>query len=780
MITHYIKMAFRHIRQYKGQHLLSIFGVAVGLLCFSMTLYYLREYLLTYSAWPEYQRMAYIGTIKSDDNRLNRNFDGEKFLQLQNNPVAGIEAIAFFSRNWGKQNFTFEKENEDETALKCEICEINYDFFQVFIPEFILGSAKTLKEKEAFISETCARKIYGKENPIGKTLYLSRAITDTTAIKYYIISGVIKDLPDITYKKDIYFPISANEIKKSTNCQATALLSKEANIDEVNLRLRKQIVLPNQDEFIHIKLFTSPLENPMTIVGTSIISFIGALILIAGLINFLKFNITSFYTRSKELNLRTSFGATNKSLFSMLFIEIVILLIIATLVTFCLNEFFIPIFYTFLLVNSSELFAEIKISPEQLIWHQVEYLLGLLLLCAGIAWITVSRNNRKNIIRNIQNANINKHRFRNIMMGIQIAICLFFTGITFATYQAFSQMEEQRYYTLTPEETKEIYRIALNEPQLIGHGEEIISHIKNLKEVKDILFYHFSQDICYTPKKGNKIWGTKIIVGNNYADFMNLPVRTWGTFDENSILINHPLESILQQDSISGMITIEAPYNKEQPINTYQVNGAFELLPFTSLNKYNKISIISFQDNLSGFFYVKCHSGTSKKVKKQIENIVREYLPASIEFPIITMQEEFEQDFLFLKILKNIFLLLSSISLIITIIGVYSSIFLDTKSRQKEVAIRKINGASPKTIAFLFGKLYLYLLLIGSVFTFPLIYIIYTEILASEININAEFILNPLFWSYILLFTGSIIFLTVAWQIWKISRINPADVIKSE
>lgn len=42
MFKHYLKMAIRQILKNKIQYLLSIIGIAVGLLCFSMTSYYIR------------------------------------------------------------------------------------------------------------------------------------------------------------------------------------------------------------------------------------------------------------------------------------------------------------------------------------------------------------------------------------------------------------------------------------------------------------------------------------------------------------------------------------------------------------------------------------------------------------------------------------------------------------------------------------------------------------------------------------------------------------------
>lgn len=39
MLRHYIKMAMRHLLKYKIQNLISIVGLSVGILCFSICLY---------------------------------------------------------------------------------------------------------------------------------------------------------------------------------------------------------------------------------------------------------------------------------------------------------------------------------------------------------------------------------------------------------------------------------------------------------------------------------------------------------------------------------------------------------------------------------------------------------------------------------------------------------------------------------------------------------------------------------------------------------------------
>ena len=130
--------------------------------------------------------------------------------------------------------------------------------------------------------------------------------------------------------------------------------------------------------------------------------------------------------------------------------------------------------------------------------------------------------------------------------------------------------------------------------------------------------------------------------------------------------------------------------------------------------------------------------------------------------------------------MSDLFILLSVISLIITVLGIYSAITLDTYSRQKEVAIRKINGAGPRVIALLFGKLYIRLLVIAAIPSLAIVYLFLRMLISKKVVISAEWLNNPVLWLSIIFLTTTIVFITVAYRIWLISRLNPAEVIKSE
>lgn len=57
-----------------------------------------------------------------------------------------------------------------------------------------------------------------------------------------------------------------------------------------------------------------------------------------------------------------------------------------------------------------------------------------------------------------------------------------------------------------------------------------------------------------------------------------------------------------------------------------------------------------------------------------------------------------------IQMMQGAMMILAIVSILLVVLSIYSAISMDTISRQKEMAIRKINGATPTTIATVFGK----------------------------------------------------------------------------
>lgn len=84
-------------------------------------------------------------------------------------------------------------------------------------------------------------------------------------------------------------------------------------------------------------------------------------------------------------------------------------------------------------------------------------------------------------------------------------------------------------------------------------------------------------------------------------------------------------------------------------------------------------------------------------------------------------------------LLQTASLLLAIVSILLLILSIYSGISMDVINRQKEVAIRKINGATPRVIALLFGKIYLIIYLSVFVIIYPLVRLVLISITQKAI-----------------------------------------------
>ena len=128
-------------------------------------------------------------------------------------------------------------------------------------------------------------------------------------------------------------------------------------------------------------------------------------------------------------------------------------------------------------------------------------------------------------------------------------------------------------------------------------------------------------------------------------------------------------------------------------------------------------------------------------------------------------------------LLQTASLLLAIVSILLLILSIYSGISMDVVNRQKEVAIRKINGATPKVIALLFGKIYLIIYLSVFVIIYPLVRLVLIGI-AQKSSLKSIYSWN---WGILLFFTMALlIFLVTAYKIYKVMHLNPASVLKQE
>ena len=115
------------------------------------------------------------------------------------------------------------------------------------------------------------------------------------------------------------------------------------------------------------------------------------------------------------------------------------------------------------------------------------------------------------------------------------------------------------------------------------------------------------------------------------------------------------------------------------------------------------------------------------------------------------------------------------VMLMISVSGIVSTISVDVNRREKEVAIRKINGAGFKQVYWLFGRLYCRIYVIAVVVVLIAWFFVTNTLLAGE-----ELSRNPLLWLGVVLLAAVVILISIVPQIYRVARINPSEMLRSE
>lgn len=777
MFSHYLKTAIRQLNKHRTHYLFSVISIALGLFCFSMTVYYVSEGMNAFTAWPNASRMANI-YVKSPTNSKGEEYiPGKELYALMNNSVAGIERVTWLEKKT-EVNITFDLANDVSVPFLCDILKVTPDFVSTYSVKTTDGREPVLKTGEVFISESMAKKVFDLENPIGQVLYFTKAEQDTTTIDYYIIGVVIKDFPRWTREQaGLYFPqTTPPNIDQDYRKAVTILLAKGISSTEINKRLQKQLPYfgEHNDCYLSIETFYEQIKRPEYLLGILLFPLMGASILIVAMINFLKLFINDFYGRIRELSLRKSLGSTSKELFLLLFVKIFIFLFLAVLATFVLTELFIPLLYMYHPKGATTL----KIEHLELISLQLKFLFALFLISAGVCIWTVFRINRIRMISAIQNK---KHYMRNALLGVQVFIAFLFVGIATVTYIQNDKLQKTRNLTLTTQQSAEIWKINLKDIQLRGREDEIIDRLKKQVFIEDVVIDTYGTNAEYETQQGDILRGTRKLVSENYTGFMKLPIQGRVPHTTNEAIVSRTLIWNLEKDSMpTNIVTFKD--------RTYQITGIYDALPFEvicSKEEFDKgnrgYSIITLTDEQNKQdLYVKSVPNQGKAAKENIQAVIRTWLPETIPFTFYSMEEEQFMNNGLGRMMRDLFMFFTAITLIIITFSLYSAIAIDTESRKKEVAIRKINGAGYRIISLLFGKLYIRIL---SITVVPALLCVYLYIFALTNLVSSTsngWINNPILWLSIVILVAGIVFITIAHHIRSVSRINPAEVIRSE
>lgn len=768
MLIHYLKITLRTIRKEKFRYIITTLGIAVGIVIFSTMLLIVDGVKNNASKVPNYDKLYKFRMATQTSNEeviIKRDILSKTLNEVRKISIPDINKIGVINEmNEHLFISNLDDENKIFQAIKNEA---NSDFFDLIGIKFIEGGvSKDIKAKDQIvITEKYANLLFGTTKAIGNKASVYNYKNEFVGT--YTVVGVIKEYKGLDYIFDF---IILNSFEEDTDIRVETLVSlnKQFDIERVNANLKPYIIgtysIAGEAYDCHAKLI--PYADDGANLPTALIIglvLMGGMTLAISLFNFANLLISSMHERVRQFSLRKIVGAQQWTFITMIILEVLPVIIVSVLLSYFLLELLVYILSSYNIGDPyTRLVKLIFTYPLKIgFWMFVGSVILSFIMSKRLQRIVLTQGIRG------QAFSISKNRGRNILLFVELMFTfIFINASVFLLTTGLNSITEQ-YQPLPKAHSKAILNVPLDKLNLISERKEITNRIKSLSGVTLVL------DGFYL---GNRSWGsigdgiTSTEMFENYAEFWELDDPIYKReLAPTEAIINRKYADKLQKDNSNS-------FNLGDEL--YSVVGVVDEIPLLAKGENGALLGKVPRPSINNNIFVKCNPKVKQKTQKEIMKIIREYLPSTIDYKITSINDNINFQTRVSKTYATIMLIASLFSIIITVLGIYTSITYDINRKRKEMAIRKINGALRKDILMFISKSYVVILLVAGAISALLHRFLITKIFQSLGAINTKH--NILFDIAILLLITSIIAAIVSLKIRKAMSDNPSEVIKSE
>lgn len=780
MFTHYLKIAWRNILNDKGYSAINIVGLSIALSCCLLLVFWVKFELSYEKCYPKSESIFRLMVEEQRTERIYNISDIRPGITEKLKASFPQIKYATLTRN---EKLPFTVEGKEGDGIMANQLKVNEDFLRIFAYEYVEGSPQSVVDnKGSIMSEEIARKFFGKESAIGKTVEFGHS----GMFRHYI-AAVVK-VPENTHVNfDILTPTrderfgGVHYVKLNDGYQLTPEFEEQvadflATTNETENKLRLQPI-----RRMH---FHSPEEVKDNSYGSiaEVYLFVGValLILLIAIINYVNTSIARSINRMKEVGVRKTFGAKRKQLIQQFLIESFILSFIAVFVSLVLVELLFPFFSN--IMGKRVLF---DFNFMAIIIALVACIV-VTLLSGGYAAFYLSSYSPISILRGITVTG-KKQRVRGGLIGVQFFLCI---SVLICTVFIYRQMGV--IFNVDTGVDKE--NILILETSLWNDAENFIQTIK--KENANIIdatiafsapynsSYNYS-GVSWTGSDDDtrELAFTQIFCDHNYASTFGLqmlqgefipPGLSWWQYaDEKSfdIVINESFKKLIGLDNPVGTV-VSYGWGLSG-----RIIGVVKDFNFKPLKEPVSPLIISYNPEVSSNVYIKTTGNDKKATRDYILAKYKEMKNNTRPVMYHTVEDEYKEMYVAEFRTAGVSSVFSVISLFLSLMGIVALISFMIEKRTKEIAIRRINGAKTGHIIQLFLHENLIGVLIASIISIPLCYLIMYNWLESYLFRTSLvwwiFVVIPLF---VVLITVSVI----AMQIYFTARKNLTESFKSD
>ena len=794
MLLHNLKVALRNFLKYKVQTLGSILSLAIGMVTLATVHSFLQNF-----------RMASINHEPYYDRVYNLRFDSIQKRQSENSIRINGDIVRAVKANGGPRcieqgpyapngmltggwaEFTLSGKTRRKMQLDAVPLDRHYPNF-IGIRSAITGEKiKVLGPHDAIINEKQAKLIFGDKNPVGASIRLTKdygnyqlrlvdvyqdlSLTEQNSSALFYSPWELEDM-DLNQ----FYAVALYVVLKE-GCTPQQL---EA---EVNSRL-KPLGLKVKTEKLKDRLSE---EYSSVAIARSITYLIGSLILLAAIIGFLRMQTQLFWMRRREISLRITNGATRLQLFSMFATEVLVIVLVAYFVAVLMGSWICDYL-------ARPQFAEIT-SELGTISHLYLYslVIGLvvMMLCLAIIWIVLSRICKRTQALESGMRRSHNHWFRNTMLGVQVMISMFFLGVTFCLLCWVGKMAD---FNHIPDDERAYEQSLFLQTNAAENGQRLRDKLIHLPQVERWMPYSWGfwkvNELAENEEFSKAAWQGdpyasygnvtnycfRITSDTSYLDFFKIKVNWKPKANRKKcILVNEKLYKQMRQHHVApnDILTVDE-------MDSYQIAGTFQSIPYQGSFKtdiYSFIVIDPKEAYDARHYILVAKPGEYKEMQIAVDRMIQKLEPAVVKPMSSNLRDYMARSMFALEILQNIAWILAIVSLAICLISIFSTVMLDTQTRKKEVAIRKVNGALTKDITKLFGRTYLVITLIAMVFA--VVAVLLFHIVLSQtfdmVEINPAF---PISLSVVIVI--GFIAAIIACQVRKIMKVDPSEILAKE
>lgn len=764
MLIHYLKIAIRNLLKYKTQSAICIVGLAVGFVCFALSALWI-SYEMTYdTSHRDADRLFLLYQKDILNNSGYSTWNCYPVSTLMKKEFPEVEASFLFNRVRGTVSA------EGKSPVSTYVIGADSCIMGVFDISVLEGSREFLYSSEKVVALTpdFARQLFGTTDVLGEKIqmyeqeYTVCALVSGVGNHSNLSFGVWEGRDFSRYWDNWSSMLGSIVIKLREETTIEAFQKKitdyaNRSTDRRFSSLLKEIFFIPLPEFRYAPFNE---DRGLELNYLVLFSVVGALVILSSLFNYLALFVSRMRMRRREIELRRVCGASRFRLFGMFAVEYLLLLLIAGLIGMMLIEVLLPVFRRLSSVQGD-------VYAHSLLYFAGIALFSLLCLVPFVRYKAGGAGGR--------------NLFRKVSVFVQLTVSILFV---FCLAVLLKQIFHLRHTDIGWErENVAAFRYLYPDDRIDG----IIRSIEQMPGVSEML------------KKHNTLLGMRVYMsiradewdgkqeGDNPLQVEVIPegeafVRFYGIRlvagelmkpgEKNKVVLN---EAAVKALGIHNPVGKKIRFGGGELCTISGVIRDFHVGPPTiPVNPTVLVGEGQFYNVTVTGVAVKYQEGKWKELERNVNLLMEKEYP-EVDYHFISMSDAYDEYLESEYLLMKLLVFVSVICILVSAFGIFSLVTLTCRQRRKEIAVRKVNGATVRDILLIFAKEYFILLTLAALLAFTAGYVVMKRWLEQYVEQTEISI-----WVFILIYVAAaaVVSVSIASRVWQAARQNPAEVIK--